>query len=79
MLIPEQYNIIWGTSWISLYPSILAFVNNKYDLSLLTSIVFSTSLLYWKNPINSWRRHLDIVAVRTTLLYQIYYANKEKN
>lgn len=76
-MIAEQYNILWATSWIAFYPSIISLYNKKYALSLATGSVFITSLLYWRKPANNWKRILDIYIVKMCLLYQIYYAYKE--
>ena len=77
-MIPEQYNIIWTSSWISLYPTILAIYNKKYYLAFGTSSVFITSILYWRNPNNNYTRLLDHMCVRLCCLYQLYYAYKQK-
>ena len=73
-LIPEQYNIIWGTSWIALFPTIHALKKKKYDLALCSGSVFLTSLNYWRNPVDSWRLLLDLFVVRTACVYQSYNA-----
>ena len=69
---PEQYNILWGSSWISLFPTITAIKNEKYDLAFCTGGVWLSSLLFWKHPVNNWRRLLDILLVRGCFSYQMY-------
>lgn len=67
----EQYNILWGSSWIALFPTITAIKNKKYDLALCTGGVWISSLLYWKYPINNWKRMLDLILVRCCFSYQL--------
>jgi hypothetical protein len=71
-MIPEQYNIIWTSSWIPLFPTIEAIKRKQYDLAFGTGVVFLTSINYWRNPIDSWRKDLDIFCVRSLALYQLY-------
>jgi len=71
-MIPEQYNIIWTSSWIPLFPTIEAIKRKQYDLAFGTGVVFITSINYWRNPIDSWRKDLDIFCVRSLALYQLY-------
>ena len=49
------------SSFFFLIPSIYAYVNSLYFffiLSLFTSLI---SANYWRNPINSWRRNMDLI------------------
>ena len=52
MLLSEQYNMLWSTSWITLYPTLMALHRKQYDMALGTGVVFLTSLNYWKDPTN---------------------------
>lgn len=74
--IPAQYNILWTSSWISLYPTIEAFKQKKYDLAFCSGSVFLTSINYWYFPIKSWRKTLDIMTVNTVICYQLYRTRK---
>ena len=76
--IPEQSNILWSTSWITLYPTLTAFHQKKYDLAFCTGFVFLTSINFWRNPCRSWRLILDTCAVKSVFLYQFHVALKEK-
>ena len=72
ILKPEQYNILWSSSWLSLYSSIEALLENQYDLALCSGSVFLSSINYWKYPINNWRKTLDMIVVKICLFYQLY-------
>jgi len=75
-LSPSQSNTIYNTSFLSLGSSIYAIYNGYYTISLCPAGVFLTSINYWRNPVNSWRRKLDMVNVFLTLSYQLYIANR---
>ena len=79
MLLPQQYNILWGTSWIALYPTIQAIKKKKYDLALGSGMVFLTSINFWKDPSNDRNRWIDEFTVRSVLSYQLYRAIVAKN
>ena len=70
----EQYILIYNTSYISLLSSIYAIYRQHYNLALVPGSVFISSILYWKNPDYSYRRYLDMIAVKCALTYQIYIA-----
>ena len=70
--IPEQYNILWTSSWFSLYPTIESLKKKKYDLVFCAGSVFLSSINYWRFPKKSWRKTLDIITVNTVLFYQLY-------
>ena len=72
MLLSEQYNMLWSTSWITLYPTLMALHRKQYDMALGTGVVFLTSLNYWKDPTNEMNRLIDVTTVRCVLLYQLY-------
>lgn len=74
ILYPEQYNIIFNISFLSLGSSIYALYNEHYTLSLSTYGVFLTSINYWRKPDYSWRRYLDMIYVKSALMFQLYKA-----
>ena len=78
-MIPEQYNILWTSSWIPLFPTMEAIKRKQYDLAIGSGAVFLTSINFWNNPINSWRKTLDMWTVRSVFLYQSYKAITNKN
>ena len=74
MYLPQQYNFLLGTSFMTLLTSIEALKKEKYDLAAALGTVFLTSINYWRNPIVCWREQLDISCVRLVLFCQIYSA-----
>ena len=74
ILYPEQYNIIYNISFLSLGTSIYAVYNGYYCLSICPGGVFLTSINYWIYPDYSWRRYLDMTYVSLALMYQLYKA-----
>ena len=78
-LVPEQYNILWTSSWMALFPTLIALNEKQYDLALCSGSVFLSSINYWKYPINNWCKRLDITVVRMSLMYQLYKCYKTKN
>lgn len=72
----NQYNLIYKTSYLCLCSFCYALYNVQYTLSIVPIMVFISSILYWHNPTNSWRRYLDIVVVNICVLYQFFLANK---
>jgi len=68
----EQYTLIYKFSYLSLISSIYATYNNHYHLAICPGSIFITSIYYWKNPDYSYRRYLDMVVVKTSIIYQYY-------
>jgi len=73
---PPQSAFIWYSAWLSLPVAIYA-AKSKHGLAIIPVSVFTTSILYWKDPVrDSWRRTLDITVVTAGLTYNSYYAFK---
>ena len=53
-----------------LLTSIYAVYNEHYTLSIAPFIIGLTSINYWRYPIRSYRRKIDLVAVGSMILYQ---------
>lgn len=71
----QQGLILYRVSYLSLLSSLFAFYNGHYDLVLVPGGVFATSILFWSNPDStSWRRYVDMMYVKVSLLYQLYRA-----
>lgn len=70
VLFPQQYNILWRTSWLAFFNCIHAIINKHYDVALVPGGVFLTSINYWRKPDYSWRRYIDISYVSLSLFYQ---------
>lgn len=71
---PEQYHILWTSSWIALFPCLLSIYFHQYGVTITTASVYTTSILYWRHPIDGWRKYLDESVVRIALIYQLYIA-----
>jgi hypothetical protein len=74
VLYPEQYKLIYNISFLCLISSIYAVYQRHYLLSIIPGGVFLTSINYWRYPDYSWRRYLDMICVKSALLYQLYRA-----
>jgi hypothetical protein len=74
ILYPPQYNYLWRCSFLSLIAASYALYRGHYDLALVPGGVFLTSINYWRKPDYSWRRTMDIVYVKSSLMYQNYIA-----
>jgi hypothetical protein len=68
-------NFIWYCSWTSILSAIVAYTSpTTARLAFIPASVFTTSILYWRNPVrNSWRRKLDIAVVLSGVSYQSYH------
>lgn len=73
-LLPSQSNTIYNTSFLSIGSCMYALYQGRYMLSLCPAGVFLTSINYWRNPVNSWRRKVDMSYVLLALSYQLYIA-----
>jgi hypothetical protein len=69
-------HFIWYCAWFSLPSAIYAYSHSETaHFAIVPAAVFTTSLIYWRNPVrNSWRRTLDIAVVFSGMTYQTYYA-----
>lgn len=76
---PSQSNILWATSWITLYPTVRAIQQNKYDLALGTGAIFLTSINFWKDPSNYMNKIIDITMVRCVFVQQLYKSILDRN
>lgn len=74
ILYPEQYNLIYNVSWLSLGSTLYALYNQHYTLWFVPGSIFLTSITYWYKPDYSWRRYLDMAVAKSMCLYQLYMA-----
>jgi len=66
-------NILWTSSIFFIIPSLIAFYNKHYDISLLSFILIISSCCFWSNPVkNTLARKIDVIYVRTLQFYKIY-------
>jgi len=72
--IPNAH-FIWYCAWLSIPSTIYALTRKSHRLAIVPASVFTTSLLYWRNPVRgSWCRVLDIATVFLGVTYQSIYA-----
>ena len=72
--VPNAY-FIWYCTWLSVPSTIYALTHKSHHLAIVPATVFTTSLLYWRNPVRgSWYRVLDMTAVFLGVTYQSIYA-----
>lgn len=74
-IIEEKYYIqIYRASYSSCISSIYAIYIGQYTIAIVPGSVFLTSIHYWSKPDYSYRRYLDMIAVKCALTYQMYIA-----
>jgi hypothetical protein len=64
---------MYRTSYLILLSSYSAWYNNLVVCLALSLLVFITSVMYWSNPTNGWKRKLDMTCVMVSLIYQLCY------
>ena len=55
-----------------------ALYRKQYHFSIIPASIFLTSIHYWKYPIKSYKRNIDILVVNTLLPYQLYRSTDTK-
>ena len=68
----KYYKHIYRVSYITFFTSLYGCYNGYYDLALCPTGIFLSSIYYWKKPDYSYRRYLDMVVVKTAIVYQHY-------
>ena len=73
LIIPKKYaNVLFISSHQFLCVSYYAYLNKQYLFVMLSLWVYSTSLIFWSNPVYGIRRHLDICSVFSIGTYIMY-------
>ena len=70
----NQYILIYRFSFITFFTFLYALYMKLYLISIFPGSIFLTSINYWKKPMYSYRRTLDIVVVTTSISCQHYLA-----
>lgn len=70
---PEYSIRLYRTCYLMLVSMYSAWVHGIIDCFALSILVFSTSILYWRFPVDGWRRKLDMICANGSLLYQTLY------
>jgi len=68
ILYKEQYQFICKTSFLCIISGIYALHRGYYGMALGPTVVFLTSINYWRKPDFSWRRYVDMAVVKISLL-----------
>ena len=77
---PKPYSdILFRTAWIYFIASVYGLHKQKYDLAIYTGIVWLTSLNYWNNPNSQFNCYLDMLVVKTGILYHLIRAPDSPN
>lgn len=80
ILYPDQYNLLWRSSWCSLISGCYAIYTQHYSHAIPCYVVLLTSLNYWHYPVQtSWSRFLDITCVKLALAYHLITAYSMSN
>jgi hypothetical protein len=69
-----QYMVLYKSSYTILISIAYALYRKHYVLIIVPSMVFLTSINYWRKPDYSWRRYFDMITVKCMMVYQIYVA-----
>ena len=67
MLDPALSRWLWYSSWMFLGTAIMAYAHGQMHLYIGPAAVWVTSILYWWNPVEGWRRTLDRVVAATAI------------
>ena len=72
---PNPYSIIlYFTSYIYYFAALYGISNHIYDLGYYTGLVWLTSINYWYNPTIKYNYYLDIITVRSGIIYHLFRA-----
>ena len=69
-----QFMVLYRASYVTLISIAYVLYRRHYILIIVPISVFLTSINYWRKPDYSWRRYLDMITVKSMIVYQIYVA-----
>ena len=79
-LYPNQYNLLWRSSWCSLIGGSYAIYTQHYSHAIACYAILLTSLNYWQYPTpRSWSRFLDMTCVKLALAHHLITAYSMSN
>ena len=67
-----QSNFLYTISFLMLIPIIYAVYKKQYDIAIIIFIIFITSIQYWENPKDDWKRTLDRTCIALGSIYLLY-------
>jgi hypothetical protein len=65
----NDYKLLYKSSWMFLLTTVYALYNKHYMLSITPFVVAITSINHWRYPIISYRRIIDMIAVKSMTIY----------
>ena len=71
---PIHALFLWRISWLCLLSSLYALRLNLTDVSLVSFMVYCTSLLYWRRPRYNYIRTIDMGMAFTSIYYHVWKA-----
>jgi phosphotransferase system glucose/maltose/N-acetylglucosamine-specific IIC component len=78
-IVPKpQSNFLYTISFFMIIPIIYALYKKQYDIAIIAFIVFCTSIQYWENPKDDWKRALDRTCVALGSIYILYKVYRTK-
>ena len=66
--------LLLGTSWCYLCAGLVACYTGNYDIAHVPLGIWVTSLIYWSDPTNKWKRMIDMAYVQYCIWYQYYWS-----
>ena len=72
---PKYSNKLFYTSMLTAVSVLSSYYNNLFYANLRSCSILFTSLLYWYNPIDGWRRKFDMINCNILLGYQLFYTS----
>ena len=68
----NEYIKLYRISWCIILTGLYGVYNGHYTLSIAPFIVAFTSLNHWRYPIQSYRRMIDLICVKSAAIYKTY-------
>lgn len=66
----KQSDYLYKSSYLFLCSFLYAIYRKQYNLAIVPGSVFLTSICYWKDPDNLYKRYLDMSVVHLGVIYQ---------
>jgi hypothetical protein len=71
-MLSEQYaRRVYCSSFLAIVSMMVAFNFKLYDFMFFATLVWINSINYWRHPMASWRRNLDMAVAFSACTYQI--------
>jgi hypothetical protein len=68
----NEYIHLYRISWCLILTGLYGVYNSHYILTIAQFLIGFTSLNHWRYPIQSYRRMIDLVCVKSMAFYKIY-------